>query len=251
MSLKKLQDRYLVNLMACRRICFVICYSQPCPVCQNSATTVARTCQESPACLNTCWWSMEPAVPQKYCKTDTWPSWWHAEGSALSSATSPSRLGSALRSTWRGVLICWHLDLKMSRAVCEGIHVVAGWDQCGRTKHMREKGFTPVMSVTRLSSLCKRLTSTQFGSTVAMCLSARVVGRSSRPTTASTDTRSFLVECLTTGRVFATSLCRARGGEEEKDCSVQLQEEGRHPLPSQLEIYYLVFNKTHLCNVYF
>ena len=28
------------------------------PVCQSSATTVIRTYQESPACLNTCWWSM-------------------------------------------------------------------------------------------------------------------------------------------------------------------------------------------------
>ena len=39
----------------------------------------------------------------------------HTEGSALSSATSPSRLGSALRSTWRGVLICWHMDLQVLR----------------------------------------------------------------------------------------------------------------------------------------
>ena len=44
---------------------------------------------------------------------------------------------------------------------------------------MREKGFTPVMSVTRLSSLCQRLTSTNFGITVAMCLYARFVARSS------------------------------------------------------------------------
>ena len=47
------------------------------PFCQNSITTVARTIQESPACLNTCWWSMEPAVPQKYIKTYTWPSWFN------------------------------------------------------------------------------------------------------------------------------------------------------------------------------
>ena len=44
---------------------------------------------------------------------DTWPSWWHAEGSASSYAKLPSRLGSALRNTWRGVLICWHLDMIM------------------------------------------------------------------------------------------------------------------------------------------
>ena len=55
---------------------------------------------------------MEPAFPQKNCKAVTWPSWWHPVGSALSFATSTSRLGSASRSTQRGV----HLDLKMLRA---------------------------------------------------------------------------------------------------------------------------------------
>ena len=37
------------------------------------AITVARTFQESPAYVNTSWWSMEPAVSQKYCKRDAWP----------------------------------------------------------------------------------------------------------------------------------------------------------------------------------
>ena len=37
-------------------------------------------------------------------------------------------------------------------------------------KHKRERGFTTVMSVTKLSSLCQRLTGTKFGSTVAMCV---------------------------------------------------------------------------------
>ena len=49
--------------------------------------------------------------------------------------------------------LCWHLDLKKSRAVCEGICVVARWDQRGRIRHMRERGFNPFMSLTRLSSL--------------------------------------------------------------------------------------------------
>ena len=48
----------------------------------------------------------------------------------------------------------------------------------GGTKHKRERGFTPVMSVIKLSSHCKCLASTKFGSTVAMCLPARVVARS-------------------------------------------------------------------------
>ena len=49
------------------------------------------------------------------------------------------------------------------------------------------------------------------------------------------------------------SLCNcsmwAKGGGEEKDGSVQLQEEGRHPL--QMEILYFYFLTQKLCNVYF
>ena len=50
------------------------CQLPPFPVSPNSAATEAKTSQENQACLNTCWWSMEPAVPQKYCKTYTWAS---------------------------------------------------------------------------------------------------------------------------------------------------------------------------------
>ena len=78
-----------------------------------------------------------------------------------------------------------------------------------------EIGFTPVMSVTKLSSLCNCLGSTKFGSTVAMCLPAKVVARSSTQTTASTDTISLCVASLTAGRVFATSPCVARTTIEE------------------------------------
>ena len=72
-----------------------------------------------------------------------------------------------------------------------------------------------------------------------MYLSARVVARSSRPTTASTDT-SFLVASLITGSAF-----------EKKDGFVQLKEEGRHPLPSQSEIYYLLFNNNKILLYFF
>ena len=40
----------------------ITCHSPPCTICQKSAATVARTSQESQACLNTCSWSMEPPV---------------------------------------------------------------------------------------------------------------------------------------------------------------------------------------------
>ena len=91
--------------------------------------------------------------------------------------------------------------------ICEGIHVVDEWDRCGGEKAQNRDRVHPAMVVTRHSSLCQRLTSTNFGSTVAMCLSAKVVARSSRPTTSSTDKRSLCLASLTTGKAFATSPC--------------------------------------------
>ena len=73
------------------------CHSPPFLVCQNSATIVAKTSIKK-ACLSTCWWSMEPAVSKKYCKTHIWLSCRHTKVSAFSSAISSSRQGSALRS---------------------------------------------------------------------------------------------------------------------------------------------------------
>ena len=99
LSTKKKLNNHIVEIHK-DPITFV-CHPQPCPVFQNSPTTVAGTCQESPAYLNTYWWFMQPASLQKYWKTDTWPSRWHIEGSALPSATSTPRQESALRSTWR------------------------------------------------------------------------------------------------------------------------------------------------------
>ena len=136
--------------------------------------------------------------------------------------------------------------------VCGGNHVVAGWDQCGGT-HTH----TPVINVTKLSSLCKCLASTKFGSTVAMCLPARVVARSSTPTTASTDTISLCVASLTTGRVFATSQCGARTtideiilnlkvwGDEERKRMVLATSRKRADILYTLKWKYivLVFNK--------
>ena len=71
------------------------------------------------------------------------------------------------------------------------------------------------MSVTKLSSLCKCLASTKFGSRVTMCLPARVVAKSATATTASKDTINLCVTSLTTGKVFATSPCGARTTIEE------------------------------------
>ena len=52
----------------------------------------------------------------------------------------------------------------------------------------------------------------------------RVVARSSRPTTASTDKKRVLVVSLTTGRAFGTYFMWGKGGGEESDGSVHLQE---------------------------
>ena len=69
----------------------ITCHSPPFPVCQNSATTVARTSLPKTACLSTYWCSMEPAVSKKYCNTDICLRSRHTKGSALSSDTLSSR----------------------------------------------------------------------------------------------------------------------------------------------------------------
>ena len=65
----------------------ITCTSPPFLVCQNSATTVARTYLTKTASPSTCWWSMKPGVSKKNCKTDICLRFRHTEGSALSSAT--------------------------------------------------------------------------------------------------------------------------------------------------------------------
>ena len=69
----------------------ITCHQPPFPVCQNGATTVARTSLTKTVCLSTCWWSMEPAISKKYCKTDICLRFRHTKGSALSYATLSSR----------------------------------------------------------------------------------------------------------------------------------------------------------------
>ena len=85
-----------------------------------------------------------------------------------------------------------------------------------------------------ISSLCKRITRTQFGSRVAMHLSAMIVA-----TNNSIDRQKhFLVVIVTTSRPIVTF---PYGAKEENEGSVQIQEEERDPLPSQLKICNLFF----------
>ena len=181
---------------------------------------------------------MEPAISKKkYCKTDIW--------FVICYITFKTRI-SFKEHMKRGthLLAPGPAGVK-DRFVREIMSLLDGWMAGGQST--RDRGFTPEMSVTKLSSLCNCLSSTKFGSTVAMCLPARVVARSLTPTTASTETKSLCVASLTTGRVFVTSPCGARTTIEEiivklnvwgeEDVSGQLQEQGRHPLPSQIKIY--------------
>ena len=99
--------------------------------------------------------------------------------------------------------------------------------------------------------------STKFGSTVAVCLPARVLARSSTPTTASTDTISLCVTSLTTGRVLAISPCWARTtieeiilnlnvwGEEERKRTALASSRKRAEIlyPLKWKFIVLVFNK--------
>ena len=80
-------------------------------------------------------------------------------------------LGSLQKSKIPWTYRCWG-------RICEGILVVAGLGLCRGPKPKRERGFTLVMSVTRLSGLCQRLARKKIGNTVAICLSAWVVARS-------------------------------------------------------------------------
>ena len=141
----------------------ITCHPPPLPLCQNSVTPVAELLWEKNSLFK-----LMVVV-----------------NGALSSATSSSRRGSALRSTLIGVLICWQFGPAgvEGRLVKEIMLLLDGISVAGKTQE-RERGFT-VMSVTKLSSLCNYLASTKFHSTVAMCLPARVVARSSTPTTAS------------------------------------------------------------------
>ena len=65
--------------------------------------------------------------------------------------------------------------------VREFMLLLNGISEGGQITREREKRFTSVMSVIRLMIPCKPPTSKKFGSTEAMCLSARDVVRSLRP----------------------------------------------------------------------
>ena len=93
----------------------------------------------------------------------------------------------------------------------------------------------------------------RFGSTVASCLPARVMARSSTPTTPSTDTISLCVASLTTERVFVTSPCGARATIEEfilnpQTCGGRRRGRGRFlPAPGRGQTSSALSNGNLLC----
>ena len=99
----------------------ITCQSPLCSACRPSATTVARTSKEIPACQNSFWWSTELAVPPKYCMKDTWPSWYqrchllHYLQDMVQLQTAHEKCRSSA-GTW---------TCSCQGRVCRGINVVA------------------------------------------------------------------------------------------------------------------------------
>ena len=169
-------------------------------------------------------------------------------------ATSSSRRGSAVRSKWIGVLICWQLAGVEGRFVREIMLLLDGISVGGQRTRERKREFSPVRSVTKLSSLCKCLASTELVSTVAMRLPARAVARSSTPTTASTDTIRLCVASLTIGRVFFLPLLHvAQGIPLPRSSSIWMCEGRRSrrgqfwPAPGRGQTYSTLSNGSLLC----
>ena len=101
----------------------------------------------------------------------------------------------------------------MKGRVCEGIHVVAGWDQCWGTKHTKERGFIPVMYVCHVF-VCKGC------------------GKKIKTNNSINRHKKLFGFKPHHRKGFFNFSMWGLGGGEEMVGSVQLQEEGRHPLPS-------------------
>ena len=204
----------------------------PCPAPWPSATTVARTSQESPAHT----WEVHGASQRFKILQDrylaklmanrwiscsvcyiTFKTRFSFNGQMTSStpllATGPAGVEGRFLGEFMILLDGSSMGIRTSslEVMWPQVWLLLGCGGAQKYKAKeRERGFEPVRSVIRLSILSQRLTSTKFGSTVGMCLSERVVARSSRPTTARKDTRSLCVASLETRRTFAIFPSQAR-----------------------------------------
>ena len=147
---------------------------------------------------------MKPAVSKKYCKTDIWLSCRHTEGSALSSATSSSRQGSALQSIWIWVLICWQLDLQVLREGLWGksccCWMGSGW---GDKAEERER-IHPCNVCDKAFKSLQIASQYKIWQHTGNVFACRCCGKKFNPnkSKASTDTISLCVASLNTGRVW-------------------------------------------------
>ena len=117
--------------------------------------------------------------------------------------------------------------------------------------------------MTKLSSLCKCLISTKFGSTVALCLPARVVARSSTPNNSINRHTKFVCDKPHHRKSFCHFSMWGKdnhwghhpqsdhvgGGGEEEYGSSQFQEEGTIHYPFKWKSIVLVFNR-FVCVMY-
>ena len=200
---------------------------------------------------------MKPAVSKKYCRTDIWLSCRHTEGSALLSATSSSRQGSALQSIWIWVLICWQLHLQVLREGLWGKSCCCWMGSVWGDKAQERKRIHPFNVCDKAFKSLQIASQHKIWQHTGNVFACRVVARSSTPTTASTDIISLCVASLTTGRVFPTSPCGARTTieeiilnlnvwrEEERNWTVLASSRKRAAIlyPLQWKSIVLVFNK--------
>ena len=154
------------------------------------------------------------------------------DGSALSSATSPSRRESALGITWRGARICWHLDLKTSRAGLWGYSCCCWMRSVQVDKaQMRQMVHPCIVCDMAFKSVWapNQHTIWQHSGLVIVC---KGCGKKFK-TKNSINRHKKLFGCKP--HHMKSFSMWGKGRREENDGSVQLQEEGRHPLPCQLK----------------
>ena len=122
------------------------------------------------------------------------------------------------------MFIYWHLDLNKSGWVCEGINVVAGWDQCGGIKNTRER----VHSCNVCDKAFKYLRTPkqhiicQHSGHVFVCKGCGKKFKTKNSFKGQKKPFGFKPHHI---KRFCNFSIWGKGGGEEKDGSVQLQEE--------------------------
>ena len=125
----------------------ITCHLPFCPACRPSATTAARTSQETPGSLSTCWRSMKLAAPlkilhERYMATLIK----HRRISfAICYITFKTRI--SFKEHMRGAHLLAPGPAGVEGRFVREIMLLLDVISVGGTKHKRERGFTSVMSV--------------------------------------------------------------------------------------------------------